>query len=285
MGWDKRVIIGTPEIGRGQMWWQHRQLCQGRELRPASVTSKLFCMYSKGGHHFYTIGPLKVEIVSLTPLITLTRGLLLPDEPDQITSMAGLSLRISETVDNNLGPIVDEARLSEQTWIAEWESPLLSQISNRIGMFLNLDAGSPNISLPHTTLESSQKFQVANYGLGGHFDAHYDALLKDIPLDSPVQKEEHLMHEGDRMATVMGFLSEVKLGGLTSFPLVGTYLKPEKGAVAVWWNMDWRGDYDRLVLHAGCPILKGSKWILNKWIHSKNQILKRPCPANLLTRS
>ena len=30
--------------------------------------------------------------------------------------------------------------------------------------------------------------QVANYGLGGHFDAHYDALLKDIPLDSPAHK-------------------------------------------------------------------------------------------------
>ena len=74
------------------------------------------------------------------------------------------------------------------------------------------------------------------------------------------RQEEHLMHEGDRMATVMGFLSEVseicrlifiqiyfvvtsayhillnyhiyiiqvELGGLTSFPYVGTYLKPEK---------------------------------------------------------
>ena len=28
--------------------------------------------------------------------------------------------------------------------------------------------------------------QVANYGLGGHFAAHFDALLKDLPVGSPV---------------------------------------------------------------------------------------------------
>ena len=39
-----------------------------------------------------------IKIVSLTPYITLTRGLLLPEEPDLITSMAGPSLRRSTTV-------------------------------------------------------------------------------------------------------------------------------------------------------------------------------------------
>jgi len=277
--WDKGVTLGTPNIGHndGQLWWQHRLLCQGRELRPASVTSKLYCKYSKGGHHFYTIGPLKVEIVSLTPYITLTRGLLLPEEPDLITSVAGPSLRRSGTVDDKTGDeIVDDARLSEQTWIAQWDNQLLSQISKRIGLFLNLDAFLPKTAGP------AEIFQVANYGLGGHFAAHFDALLKDLPVGSPVHMEPHLIQEGDRMATVMGFLSEVTLGGLTSFPYVGTYLKPEKGAVAVWWNMDSRGEYDQLVLHAGCPVLKGSKWILNKWIRSNNQIWMRPCPAEPL---
>jgi len=281
--WDKGVKIRTPEIDLGgQLWWQHRQLCQGRDLRPASVTSKLYCMYSKGGHHFYTIGPLKVEIVSLTPYITLTRGLLLPEESDLITSMAGPSLRRSTTVDDKTGKeVVDDARLSEQTWIAEWESPLLSQISKRLGIFLNLDAFSPIVHSPNMSAaaDSAEIFQVANYGLGGHFAPHFDSLLKDLPSESPVHKEPNLVQEGDRIATVMGFLSEVKLGGLTVFPYVGTFLKPEKGAVAVWWNMDSRGDYEGLVFHAGCPVLKGSKWILNKWIRSHNQMWRRPCPA------
>jgi len=279
--WDKGVQLGKPNIGRGQLWWQHRQLCQGRELRPASVTSKLYCMYSKGGHHFYTIGPLKVEVVSLTPYIALIRGLMLPEEPHLITSMAGPSLRRSATVDYNGKQAVDDARLSEQTWIAEWESPLLSQISKRLGIFLNLDAFSPIVHSPNMSAaaDSAEIFQVANYGLGGHFAPHFDSLLKDLPSESPVHKEPNLVQEGDRIATVMGFLSEVKLGGLTVFPYVGTFLKPEKGAVAVWWNMDSRGDYEGLVLHAGCPVLKGSKWILNKWIRSHNQMWRRPCPA------
>ena len=27
----------------------------------------------------------------------------------------------------------------------------------------------------------------------------------------------------------------------------------------------------------GCPVLVGSKWITNKWIHSNDQFLKFPC--------
>jgi hypothetical protein len=29
--------------------------------------------------------------------------------------------------------------------------------------------------------------------------------------------------------------------------------------------------------HGGCPVLKGSKWILNKWIYYFNQFKKFPC--------
>ena len=35
---------------------------RGRDLRPANITSKLQCFYSKGSHPMYTIGPLRVEV-------------------------------------------------------------------------------------------------------------------------------------------------------------------------------------------------------------------------------
>ena len=117
------------------------------------------------------------------------------------------------------------------------------------------------------------------------------SLMKMIDVSC---QEPHLIHEGDRMATVMGFLSEVSkiccvifspnmfwdficllsftfgakkiinylliifsrlhgsiwkhkchtyiqvtLGGLTSFPYVGTYLKPEKvvSKIQSIWNL------------------------------------------------
>jgi prolyl 4-hydroxylase len=52
---------------------------------------------------------------------------------------------------------------------------------------------------------------------------------------------------------------------------------PTKGSVAFWHNLDLKGYRDYRNFHSGCPVLKGSKWIFNKWILSFDQFLKRPC--------
>ena len=41
------------------------------------------------------------------------------------------------------------------------------------------------------------------------------------------------------------------------FPLVGAYVKPSKGAMVLWWNMDRAGGYDTLTRHGGCPVMIG----------------------------
>ena len=42
---------------------------------------------------------------------------------------------------------------------------------------------------------------------------------------------------GDRMSTLMFYLSEVEAGGVTAFPRLGVAAKPERGAALLWHNI------------------------------------------------
>ena len=60
-------------------------------------------------------------------------------------------------------------------------------------------------------------YQVANYGIGGHYSAHQDPMfVYKEPTDLPVrniEEDPHIKREpyitGDRMSTFMIYLSEV----------------------------------------------------------------------------
>merc|ERR1739838_850816 len=115
------------------------------------------------------------------------------------------------------------------------------------------------LDLMATSTRDSELYQVANYGIAGQYDVHIDQVMMSNDASSRLQKREVFnIYAGDRLATIMGYLSDVPLGGNTVFPTIGGY--------------DWR------VRHGGCPVMVGSKWITNKWIRANSQMWKRPCP-------
>ena len=67
--------------------------------------------------------------------------------------------------------------------------------------------------------------------------------------------------------------------GLTAFCDAGNeeVLQGQKGSVAYWWSLDSKSHRLQETLHGGCPIVKGSKWIFNKWVYSFDQWKKFPC--------
>ena len=111
--------------------------------------------------------------------------------------------------------------------------------------------------------------QVANYGIGGHFTPHLDVLH--------VTRHDPLSNR--RIATWLGYLSEVKAGGGTAFLELEIVAEPEEGTAVFWYNLKENGDLEERVKHAACPIIEGNKWISNKWFHEFGQEFKRPCPA------
>jgi len=115
--------------------------------------------------------------------------------------------------------------------------------------------------------------------LAGQYDVHWDQIMMHNDGTSKVQRREVFNNRmGDRFATLMGYLSDVQLGGHTVFPTVGAYVKPVKGSMVIWWNMDKAGGYDWRVRHGGCPVMVGSKWITNKWLRINSQMFVKPCP-------
>ena len=87
------------------------------------------------------------------------------------------------------------------------------------------------------------------------------------------------MRTGDYIATFMGWFADTEAGGETAFmnhKYEGT-IRPTKGSAAFWINLANCHQKDERAQHAGCPVLKGSKWILNKWIYSWEQWKSWPC--------
>ena len=246
---------------------QYMQLCRGMELRPAAVTKNLYCKYDHRNKAYERYGPRKIEVVSLRPHIVILHDFITNGETKMIIDKAAPQLKRSQMVGTKLNGTLDDRRVSEQTWLTEKSTPATARLTNRIDNFLDFQVESS---------KHAELYQVANYGLAGQYYAHYDQTMMD---KNHIQNRELFnIYAGDRIATIMGYLTDVEAGGYTVFPLVGAYVKPKKGSVVMWWNMDRAGGYDTLTRHGGCPVMIGSKWITNKWVRANSQMFKRPCP-------
>ena len=120
-------------------------------------------------------------------------------------------------------------------------------------------------------MSTAEELQVVNYGIGGHYEPHYDFARK---------REKNAFSSlgtGNRIATWLNYMSDVEAGGATVFPLLGVTIWPKKGSAVFWYNLFRSGQYDTLTLHGACPVLVGSKWVSNKWIHERGQEFRRPC--------
>ncbi|VDP98614.1 unnamed protein product [Trichobilharzia regenti] len=149
-------------------------------------------------------------------------------------------------------------RTSKSAWIPHSTNEITDRISKRIRAVTGL------------SLETAEDLQVGNYGLGGHYAPHFDFGRKR-------EKDAFEVQNGNRIATIIFYLSDIQAGGATVFNRIGARVVPKQGAASFWFNLLPSGEGDLRTRHAACPVLAGSKWVMNLWFHERGQEFLRPC--------
>jgi prolyl 4-hydroxylase len=112
--------------------------------------------------------------------------------------------------------------------------------------------------------ENAETVQGQRYQPGQEFKPHQDYFHTTQDYWPEVRKRG-----GQRSWTAMAFLNQVEEGGATEFPKLEISVPPQQGALLIWNNMYPDGSPNRDTLHAGRPVIKGTKYIITKWYRAR----------------
>ncbi len=190
------------------------------------------------------------------PIVAIIESVMTPDECAELIELARPRLRPSTVVDPQTGTdTVAEYRHSEGMFFRPCENDFVARIDRRVSQLMNLP------------LENGEGLQVLRYGPGGHTAPHVDFLIP-----SNAASLASIDRSGQRVATLMVYLSDVPRGGETVFPESGFTICPRKGNAVYFEYANSRQQLDARSLHAGAPVIEGEKWAVTKWMRARRFI-------------
>ena len=185
------------------------------------------------------------------PRVVVLGNLLSADECDALIESARPQLARSLTVATKTGgEELNPDRTSSGTFFARGQTPEVARIEARIARLL------------HWPIENGEGLQVLHYRPGAEYKPHYDYFDPDEPGTPTILKRG-----GQRLATLVMYLSEPSRGGGTTFPDAGLEVAPVRGN-AVFFNYD-RPHPSTRTLHGGAPVIEGDKWVATKWLRER----------------
>lgn len=156
-------------------------------------------------------------------------------------------LQESTVFDSNSN-IINNNRKSKTTWFKLYENEIETKCSNIAK------------KLTKKNDCNLEQLQLVYYDTGGYFKPHHDTT-KDTNIDTIVTSREY---------TLLIYLNDIEEGGETVFPYLNLEIKPKKGKGILFRTLDDNDEIIEESLHGGKPVIKGEKWICNKWIHNRN---------------
>lgn len=223
-----------------------------------------------------------INVVSVEPPLVVIDNFISPDDCNVIVEQASAMKMVRST----LGTMRSECstRTSQTVWLRESDNVKTS--ATRSMRYLTTRA-SRLTGLPPSHMEN---LQVVRYTAGQKFDVHTDHLDAFNELDckgrlascliylnsaNQTQCENNIENNSNNVTK-----SDVGTfeGGSTYFPEYNISITPKMGRALFWWNTIQRPgmegyhplmylDVDLRMRHAGNPVIRGEKWICNRWIH------------------
>ncbi|KAK4751275.1 hypothetical protein SAY87_004757 [Trapa incisa] len=209
------------------------------------------------------LGYVKPEIVSWSPRIIVLHNFLSMEECDYLRAIALPRLQESTVVDVRTGKgVKSDVRTSSGMFLnhEERKYPMITAIEKRISVFAQIP------------IENGELIQVLRYEKNQFYKPHHDYFADTF----------NLKRGGQRIATMLMYLSDNVEGGETYFPMAGSEdcscggktmkgisVKPTKGDAVLFWSMGLDGQSDPNSVHGGCEVLSGEKWSATKWMRQK----------------
>jgi len=194
------------------------------------------------------------------PRIALLEGFLDDGECAGLAEVARARLARSTVFERGDGTKSEfPGRTSQSAKIERAENDLVARIEGRISALAGL---AP---------ELGERMEMVRYGRSDEYAPHYDWF---DPATPPGRKQ--LEVHGQRIATVILYVSDVDAGGSTVFPRLGITIRPGRGNALYFWNLNRHGMPEPLTIHAGAPVERGEKTIVNKWFRERPWVESAP---------
>lgn len=216
-----------------------------------SVESEQTNFTIKNKQHDVTLS--NINVLSWDPRILLIHNFISDEECDHLIELGRNKVKRSKVVGEDGKGKVDNARTSSGVFFTKEQNDVVVRaVANRIA----------KVTLYPE--ENGEHFYLLRYNKGEEYMPHTDWFDR-IPSNNKILKR------GQRVVTVVSYLSDVEEGGETVFPELDISVKPTKGSAIVFWNIDTEGREDPRVLHGSNPVIKGTKWAMTKWVRSISQ--------------
>ncbi len=167
-----------------------------------------------------------------------------------LLDIAKTKLKASKVIDNNTGESIPHTnRTSSGMSFQRGENKVIADIEDRISR------------LVQWPVEKGEGIQVLKYDVGQQYKPHYDYFIPDQP-----STDIHVKKGGQRIATLIMYLSTPEEGGFTEFPNLNLRFPAVAGNVLFFSYPDANS---KDTLHSGTPVVKGEKYIATKWLREK----------------